>query len=1038
MSIFRFFGRTTAPKSPSRTAGRRVLFETLEARNLLAVLGETGSIVLAQRSADQWHTIDLEGEYVNPVVIVGPASHNGGQPAVARVRNAGSDSFQVQIDEWNYLDGRHIRERVGYLVVEAGTYTLPGGAKLEAGVLSTDHTWHAQQFEVEFDSAPILFSQAQTYNGSDAVVTRQRNISADRFEVRLQEEQALGEHTNESVGYVAIEAGTGTAAGGVFEIGATRDNVNHRWRGQRFAERYHRTPVLLASMQTFDGSDPAAVRYRGLGRRGVQFQIEEEQSQDHEIRHTTEVVGYAVFGAAGELPLTPAGGQGGGDPPENLVVNGSFEQHVVSGGWDVFPSIPGWTLLSGPNFELQRGILGGAAEGAQHLELDADVNGPHGKSPKGEQGSIAVSQTVATLPGREYTLSFAFAGRPGTVAGENALGVELFNVNPGGAHPLQFDLYNEANQPVSSPLQLPGGSGWKYYTTTFRAHGHQTELRFSDQGHPDNTLGTFLDDVVLVAGDDQPDPNLPPDLAPLADESMNEGQTLTVDLSASDPDAGDTITLSATGLPAFATFTDLGGGVGSITLAPGFTDSGEYAISVTATDDGDPNLSDTESFTLTVGDVNRAPDLGPLSDESVDEGQTLTVDLSASDPDAGDTITLSATGLPAFATFTDLGGGVGSITLAPGFTDSGEYVISVTATDDGDPNLSDTESFTLTVGDVNRAPDLAPLSDESMNEGETLTVDLSASDPDAGDTITLSATGLPAFATFTDLGGGVGSIALAPGFTDSGEYVISVTATDDGDPNLSDTESFTLTVGEVNRAPDLAPLSDESMNEGETLTVDLSASDPDAGDTITLSATGLPAFATFTDLGGGVGSIALAPGITDSGEYVISVTATDDGDPNLSDTESFTLTVGLVKIDILPGSETNPINVSTLGTVPTAILGSAQFDVLQVNATTVELAGGSAGGQGLLEDINGDGYLDLQLFPSQQDTNFRDVYADLIVDDILADGVLDSERQQHTATLTGQTFSGQAFVAHDQVELFLSGQDLDDLLDELRDAGRIP
>ena len=383
--------------------------------------------------------------------------------------------------------------------------------------------------------------------------------------------------------------------------------------------------------------------------------------------------------------------------------------------------------------------------------------------------------------------------------------------------------------------------------------------------------------------------NIAPVLASIGGKSVNEGQTLTVNLSATDEDApANTILLSATGLPAFATFTDNGNGTGKIDFAPGFSNSGTFNITVTATDNGNPARTDSETFTLTVVNVNRAPDLSAIANQSVNEGESLTVNLTATDAD-GNAIGLSATGLPAFATFTDNGNGTGTIQFNPAIGTTGSFNISVTATDNGNPILSDTESFTLSVGDVNRAPVLAPIGNQSVNEGQTLTINLSATDPDA-DNLVLSVTGLPAFATFTDNGNGTGSIQFAPGFADAGTFNLSVTATDNGDPIFNDTESFTLTVVNVNRAPSLAPISNQLVDEGQSLTVNFSATDPD-GNAIALSATGLPAFATFTDNGNGTGKIVFAPGFSDAGSFDISITATDNGNPALGDTESFNLLV---------------------------------------------------------------------------------------------------------------------------------------------------
>ena len=83
--------------------------------------------------------------------------------------------------------------------------------------------------------------------------------------------------------------------------------------------------------------------------------------------------------------------------------------------------------------------------------------------------------------------------------------------------------------------------------------------------------------------------------------------------------------------------------------------------------------------------------------------------------------------------------------------------------------------------------------------------------------------------------------------------------------------------------------------------------------------------------------------------------------------------VGIVEIDIKPGSDPNSINPDSNGVVPVAILGSANFDAATVDALTVTLANaevrlkGKSGNAGSLEDVNGDGYLDLvvQVYTNQ-------------------------------------------------------------------------
>jgi hypothetical protein len=75
-----------------------------------------------------------------------------------------------------------------------------------------------------------------------------------------------------------------------------------------------------------------------------------------------------------------------------------------------------------------------------------------------------------------------------------------------------------------------------------------------------------------------------------------------------------------------------------------------------------------------------------------------------------------------------------------------------------------------------------------------------------------------------------------------------------------------------------------------------------------------------------------------------------------------------ILIDIKPGSYPNSINAGKQGTVPVAILGSADFDVTTIMASTIELDGvgvdmrGSAKAPKLaysFEDVNSDGFMDL-------------------------------------------------------------------------------
>ncbi|MEW5802681.1 MAG: CARDB domain-containing protein [bacterium] len=93
-------------------------------------------------------------------------------------------------------------------------------------------------------------------------------------------------------------------------------------------------------------------------------------------------------------------------------------------------------------------------------------------------------------------------------------------------------------------------------------------------------------------------------------------------------------------------------------------------------------------------EANRAPILDPIGNKVVKDGDTLTFTVTASDPDVHDTLTYSATGVPSGASFDP---GTRTFTWQPGYEDAGEYLITFTVTDDGEPQMSDSEEVTITV-----------------------------------------------------------------------------------------------------------------------------------------------------------------------------------------------------------------------------------------------------------------------------------------------------------------------------------------------------
>ena len=259
-------------------------------------IAETGTATLNHNAT----TVMLRQSYDNPVVVAFVATENGGQPVNVRVSGVIGNELTFQLQEPNYLDGRHATETVNYLVVEAGSWIMPDGTRLEAGTLVSNKLspqgFETVAFDVEFDAAPIILSQVQSFNGRDFVTTRQQSATEDGFQLTMQEEEARnsGRHTNESIGWVAIEEGSGSIGGlnwvagrysGVTHVNTTVDPPGDMPGGMN----------VVAALSGFAGGDTAWARGNSSTATRFVLSVEEERSRDTEINHVAEAVDYFAF-----------------------------------------------------------------------------------------------------------------------------------------------------------------------------------------------------------------------------------------------------------------------------------------------------------------------------------------------------------------------------------------------------------------------------------------------------------------------------------------------------------------------------------------------------------------------------------------------------------------------------------------------------------------------------------------------------------------------------------------------------------------------
>jgi hypothetical protein len=195
----------------------------------------------------------------------------------------------------------HGFENVGYLVMEQGNHTLPGGERVEAGqFIQGGKRLSDIGFAEPFPTAPVLLASVTSANDAKAVTTRVRNVTGEGFQLQLEEQESLtAGHDAETIHYIAWQPSEGTVEGLRFGAGLTGNDVRHRVFPLSFEGEWDEIPVLLSQMQTTNGGDTATLRYQNLTTQGVDIWVEEEQSKDRETNHVGEGIGWIIFGEGG-------------------------------------------------------------------------------------------------------------------------------------------------------------------------------------------------------------------------------------------------------------------------------------------------------------------------------------------------------------------------------------------------------------------------------------------------------------------------------------------------------------------------------------------------------------------------------------------------------------------------------------------------------------------------------------------------------------------------------------------------------------------
>ena len=302
--------------------------------------------------------------------------------------------------------------------------------------------------------------------------------------------------------------------------------------------------------------------------------------------------------------------------------------------------------------------------------------------------------------------------------------------------------------------------------------------------------------------------------------------------------------------------------------------------------------------------INTAPQVagGTLA---IDGGTSQTVQLSATDGEQ-DTLVLTASNVPSFATFTDNHDGTAALTVTPPTSTGGQFTIDLQAYDG---ELTGTGSFVITVTPT-ATPPVAALSVSPANGNAPMVITADASGSTAGtnpiDSYTFD------FGDGTTVGPQASALATHT-YADPGAYTVSVTTTDS--IGLTNTASQTVTANLVLPVAGLG-LSPASGTAPVSVTADASS-----------STAGTYPIASYTfDFGDGtvagpqVGSSA-THNYTVAGTYTVKATVIDTHGNSVFTTHGITIaapTPPTAGLSLTPASGFAPLNVTASASSSTA------------------------------------------------------------------------------------------------------------------------
>ena len=131
---------------------------------------------------------------------------------------------------------------------------------IEIGEVAINSKWKRVELEKSFND-PVIIAGPPSFNGTDPGVIRLRNIDSTGFEIKFAEWDYLdGNHTDETVSYLALEKGHHNVDGAIIEAGTLTGSTS--FKTTSFQETFIDTPIVMTTIASINETETINGRIR--------------------------------------------------------------------------------------------------------------------------------------------------------------------------------------------------------------------------------------------------------------------------------------------------------------------------------------------------------------------------------------------------------------------------------------------------------------------------------------------------------------------------------------------------------------------------------------------------------------------------------------------------------------------------------------------------------------------------------------------------------------------------------------------------------